>query len=403
MKRDATPSNGPETSFSIQQHRPAPYQKVFDARKRRIRGLWLRNERFYAQLTIEDSGTGRKTVRRVPLEGAETVPQAVVKLQDLQKGRRDNTLPVLARAPKFTDYADEYFKFYEQARDAKRASTLKTERVNIGHWKKHLGEVRLHQITRAMVNKYIAQRQAAGRSGRTVNLEVIAFRNVMKRAIDDGHLKSLPTENLRPLKWTPRKRGLIQMEEIERLCAAAGEGFKNGPEFADYLRFLAFTGARRSEALRVQWADVNWPIRQVTIGADGQSKNRQARTVDFNSKLEVLLREMDGRKAPDSKWLFPSPMGGTEDRSARSFVETMRRVRAKAGLERFGFHDCRHFFISYCVMSGIDFMTIARWVGHQDGGVLIGKVYGHLSNEHAQRQAGRVVFGPAVVSEARSA
>lgn len=47
-------------------------------------------------------------------------------------------------------------------------------------------------------------------------------------------------------------------------------------------------------------------------------------------------------------------------------------------------------------MSGINYMTIARWVGHKDGGVLIGKVYGHLSNEHAQAQAARLNFGPTV-------
>ena len=64
----------------------------------------------------------------------------------------------------------------------------------------------------------------------------------------------------------------------------------------------------------------------------------------------------------------------------------------KANLPKFGFHDLRHYFISTCVMSGIDFMTIARWVGHQDGGALIGRVYGHLSNEHAQRQARQVSF-----------
>jgi hypothetical protein len=37
-------------------------------------------------------------------------------------------------------------------------------------------------------------------------------------------------------------------------------------------------------------------------------------------------------------------------------------------------------------------MTIARWVGHKDGGILIGKVYGHLSDEHARRQADRLSF-----------
>ena len=48
-------------------------------------------------------------------------------------------------------------------------------------------------------------------------------------------------------------------------------------------------------------------------------------------------------------------------------------------------------------MGGIDYMTIARWVGHKDGGILIGKVYGHLSNEHARRQAQRIKFEPVIV------
>jgi hypothetical protein len=43
-------------------------------------------------------------------------------------------------------------------------------------------------------------------------------------------------------------------------------------------------------------------------------------------------------------------------------------------------------------MSGVDFMTIAKWVGHASP-VLIGKVYSHLSNEHAQRAAKKVTFG----------
>jgi integrase len=64
-----------------------------------------------------------------------------------------------------------------------------------------------------------------------------------------------------------------------------------------------------------------------------------------------------------------------------------------------GFHDYRHFFISYCVMSGIDIMTIAKWVGHEDCGILIGKVYWHLSNEHAQRQAQRLNFEPEILKQ----
>ena len=57
-------------------------------------------------------------------------------------------------------------------------------------------------------------------------------------------------------------------------------------------------------------------------------------------------------------------------------------------------------FISMAVMSGVDFMTIASWVGHQDGGVLIGKVYGHLANEHKKAMAERLNFGPTVLQRA---
>ncbi len=44
-------------------------------------------------------------------------------------------------------------------------------------------------------------------------------------------------------------------------------------------------------------------------------------------------------------------------------------------------------------MSGIDCMTMARWIDHQDGGILLGKVYGHFSNEHAKKHAQKTGFG----------
>jgi integrase len=63
------------------------------------------------------------------------------------------------------------------------------------------------------------------------------------------------------------------------------------------------------------------------------------------------------------------------------------------------FHDLRHHFISYCVMSGVGFMTIAEWVGHRDGGILVAKVYGHLAEVHKKSQAQRVNFGPVALDK----
>ena len=50
----------------LRRHRAGTYQKAVDARKRPIRGLWVRNRKYYARISVEDQGTGRKQVRRVP-------------------------------------------------------------------------------------------------------------------------------------------------------------------------------------------------------------------------------------------------------------------------------------------------------------------------------------------------
>ena len=414
MKRNGHQSYHPiaETSDSARsrQHHTTPYQRVRDKRKRPIRGLWIRNDRYYAQLALEDEHTGQKKVRRVPLEGATTSAQAKQKLDALLVGRRQGKLSVLKLTPKFTDYAKAYLAHYRQAKDAKRASTMETEGYAIARWQEHLGHVRLDKINPMLINSFIAKRQAAKMSARTVNLEVTILRNVLNKAIDDKWISRLPTENLRPLKSKPRKRQLVTPTEIEKLCAIGfqpvffdgrlakesekGQPLQNARQFADYIRLLCYSGARLSEALSLRWPDVDWHNRQLTIGADGEVKNRKWRVVDFNPQLEAHLKDLLQRRVPDSEWIFPSPRRGEADRAAKTFRESLLAARTAAGLPKLGFHDCRHFFISMAVMAGIDYMTIAKWVGHQDGGVLIGKVYGHLSNEHARRQADKLVLLP---------
>ena len=52
----------------------------------------------------------------------------------------------------------------------------------------------------------------------------------------------------------------------------------------------------------------------------------------------------------------------------------------------------RHFFVSNAIEAGVDFATIAAWVGHKDGGVLVAKTYGHLRQSHSAAMAERMSF-----------
>jgi integrase len=398
--------------FGNKSHHATQFTKVLDGRKRPIRGLWKRNARFYAQLTVFDPITGKNRVQRIPLTDKQGEPvitgaQAVAVMEALRTKRRDTGLDAQIRhAPKFGDYADRYLDAISAGAGAKKHRVIIGERAMLKQWRKHLGDIRLDQIRKAQVNDFIAKRLKTGRSPRTCNLNVIVLRNVIKRAIEDGFLPANPIAGLKPMKVTVRKRSLCSAADIDKIIAATAGTRRNdkdetvpvtqnAEQFADYIRFLQFTGAREQEALRVKWADVDSELGHVTIGADGDTKNHKGRTVDFNPKLAALLEAMRQRRAPDSQWLFPSPQRGEKDLPARSFRESLNLTRAAAGLPKFGFHDCRHHFISMAVMAGVDYMTIASWVGHQDGGVLIGKVYGHLANEHKKAMAEKLNFGPA--------
>lgn len=364
----------------------AQYEQVFDGRKQRVRGLWRRGSVFYGRILATDQAGRKRDIFRA-LDGAETVPAAKIALQRLRDEANTRTIPVNGRCPTFAEFAQ---RFLAEVSAGKRPATQRKEKTHLAWWKERVGALPLRQIHRTHINSALADIAKAGLSSRTSNLYIITLRGVLKRALEEGWIRDLPTHGLKPLKVSTRKRDMVPMATFTKVLEASGEATKNAVQFRDYYRFLLFSGAREREALAIRWEDVDFASKQVTIGWDGGSKNHEHRRVDFNAPLESLLADMHSRRAPDSKWLFPSPQRGDADIHAKTFRESLRQSCDGARVPRFGFHDARHYFISRCVMSGIDFMTIARWVGHKDGGVLIGKVYGHIANEHSRTMASRL-------------
>jgi integrase len=421
MKRNEADSNvATVQSVKSVQHRRHKYQKAMDGRKQPIRGLWLRNGQYVGRVTSLSLESGKKQPRWVMLKDDRdaiitTLPEARAALERLRTQTRDDELPATGRVPTLASYIPEFIehRMTLASAGAKRLSTVEKEKALLDKWVAEIGHLRLSQIKPVHILRFRDKLLKAQYSNRTANLAVMALRGLCKHAKLVGHIKSLPMQDIPKLREQQIKRALVTQADIEKLCSSAfkplylesrlakadekGQPLKNALQFTDYVKVMAYTGARRNETLRLRWSDVDFDRKQITVGSDGQSKNHGHRTVDFNPALEAHFRDMKKRRAPDSEWLFPSPQRGEKDKHAKTFRESLTLAREAAGLNKFGFHDCRHHFISFAVMSGIDYMTIARWVGHKDGGVLIGKVYGHLSNEHAQAQAARLSFRPAIV------
>ena len=374
---------------------------MFDARKRRLRGLWQRNGTFYGQLTITDPGTGAKSVRRVRLDDKDgnpvnTVPQAVAVMGKLKSQREDDVLKITPkRTPTLSEYGKTYIARLEQlsgdAGNAKRPGTIRLEKTLLKSLEATLGERRLREITTGMFHDHVAARIKAGVSARYANLERNTLRNVLKSAIEDRIITTLPT--FKRLKEIKTARHCLTTAEIERVATAAKSAPMTGQMVHDFILLMAFSGGRWAETLRLRWQDVDFDQKQLHFGMDGLSKNGERRAVDFNSRLEKHLGDMVKRRAPDNDFLFPSPKRNEHKNfHAITFNTTIRDARVAAGVKDFTCHLCRHYFASMALMSKVDVHTVASWLGHKDNGVLLAKTYSHLLNEHKREQAQRVNF-----------
>lgn len=354
-----------------------------DRANRRVRGLWLRNGSYYVQTTVVDANTGLKKVTKIRLEKASDIDSAKTEAGKIRQQIEQGETVHGRGGPAFGEYKDHYLKHA-----IKKPTTLESEKSFLNNWCQFLGsETRIGAITKQNVLAFQVKLRNEGYSARTANLHTICLRNILKMARIEGYTKTLPTDGVKPIKVVHVERKLLASEDIDRFCAESIANHKrSGKMFADYIRLMAFCGGRRSETLKLKWSDVDFD-NKVLVFKGSDTKNSQTRRVDFNTKLESHLKDMFARK--DGEMLFGSFRTGN---AVRSFNTTIRLIRAKLGIPEFTNHLLRHYFISTCVMSGIDFLTIAKWVGHQDGGILIGKVYGHLSRTHMKSMAQKVSF-----------
>ncbi|MDR3456249.1 MAG: hypothetical protein P4N60_02290 [Verrucomicrobiae bacterium] len=118
-------------------HSHYQYKKVLDGRKQPIRGLWERNGKLIARLSVENDA-GQKETLWVALEDAETVAQAQDKLKTFHVDRARHDLSVLERTSNLPIMRHNTL---ETMKDAKRPSTIEKERgaINLSSTTKFRG------------------------------------------------------------------------------------------------------------------------------------------------------------------------------------------------------------------------------------------------------------------------
>jgi len=107
---------------------------------------------------------------------------------------------------------------------------------------------------------------------------------------------------------------------------------------------------------------------------------------------EEIVGTHEGRAWETEFWIirFSSPQ----------IQPLIKNACKKLGLFHLTHHDLRHLFATRCIESGVDIPTVAKWLGHKDGGVLAMQTYGHLRDKHSANMAEKVIFGESVTLNA---
>jgi integrase len=152
-------------------------------------------------------------------------------------------------------------------------------------------------------------------------------------------------------------------------------------ECADLVRFLAFGGFRKTEAANITWGDCDFESQQIRVRV---TKNGKARSVPMITDMKPLLEKLRAER--------PEAEPGETVMAVKECQKAMDNAAKKVGISRITHHDLRHLFATRCIESGVDIPTVSRWLGHQDGGALAMKTYGHLRDHHSAAMAQKVSF-----------
>ncbi|PAW79156.1 MAG: hypothetical protein B9S32_04160 [Verrucomicrobia bacterium Tous-C9LFEB] len=228
-------------------------------------------------------------------------------------------------------------------------------------------------------------RNSTGVSATTFNSALDALRHVLDIAVESGHLFVNPARD-KSIKRGRQKTKRLLLPSRTQFLAVVKEienaGCRDNMAASEMVRLLAYTGARQTEANNILWRDVNFSSGRITLRV---TKNGEPRDVPMISECRTLLEKMRGDRKDE-----PLETPVLQLKECRGFLE---RACKKAAAPRIGHHDLRHLFATTAIEAGIDIPTVAKIMGHKDGGALAMKVYGHLRDEHAQAAMSKVSFG----------
>ncbi len=387
-----------------------PLDKPYEIRDTDLKGLLLRVQPSGIKSFVVEFSRGKR--RTIGSASIVTLEQARVTARQWLADRDKGKLPAPARGKNKPVTLGEFIeKKYQPWVESERKAGTATIANLKAQFEGLLYHKRLGDITAWQLDKFKSDRVKSGIAPATVNRDLDRIRSVLSKAVEWGLLEIHPARTVKRLKGADDTRvRFLDDNEEKRLRAALEKreqsqrdrrdsgnawsterGRKARPSFsknaftdhaAPMVLLALNTGMRRGEIFALQWSDVDFSNKVITVRA-ATAKSQRTRRIPLNAEALDVMKRWKGPREKQGL-VFP----GSDGKPMTNINRSWATIAAEAELKNFRFHDCRHHFASRLVMSGSDLYTVKELLGHSDFEMT--QRYAHLAPEHKAAAVARL-------------
>ena len=311
------------------------------------------------------------TVEAKTLKQAEKKRDALILDLERKGGALATGVSVREFLDRFVDYKEESGTI--------EPSTVRSYRGESRLICKYIGNVKLVDVSIAVVNDWMAAMTKDGYAPKSVAKPFRLLKQAMKWAVAQDLLTKNPCDFCKPPKRVKTPINALNREDRTRMIQLARKAQPQPLGIA--IEIALTTGMRRGEVCALRWSDLNDDCSINVSHALGNGPGgfyekepktqSSARTVPLTKRLFEVLKAMraDSRRVLGEFGLSADPfILGTQEPESHPYNPSILGKEFAAFCKMNGFdctfHDLRHTFATMMIGAGTDVRTVASYLGH---------------------------------------
>ncbi|MBI4856127.1 MAG: site-specific integrase [Acetobacterium woodii] len=288
-----------------------------------------------------------------------------------------------------SEYFEKWLSYKKSSLSDKTYSSYESTTAAMGEI---IGKIQLQKLTVTDIESLYNDLHADGLGGTSCNYYHRILKQSLKQALKDRLIQFNPADLARPISKDKFKAEIIHPDMVKTFLS-----YFSGAEIETAVNLSLFLGLRRAEVCGLQWQDINFKTRVITVRRtlhykEGKyfhrsTKSKQTRQIPFTLGVAKKLKAEIKDQAKYRKHFGESYVKNKYicvHRNGMQFIpeyvsHSYTNIKGPA-FENIRFHDLRHTAATLMLYHGADIKTVSDILGHSSI-TITGDIYLHALDD----------------------